>query len=86
MAVLIFTLKGCWGIAFTHGVRMGGWLGGRQEKVCPAYISETVSCRKLILGRTLVRGCRCAASWCDLAVVTLSFKIMSGPYFRNHKV
>ena len=21
-------LKGCWGIVFTHGVRMGGWAGG----------------------------------------------------------
>ena len=33
-------LKGCWGIVFTHGVRMGGrvsgqaggWVGGRREK------------------------------------------------------
>ena len=36
-------LNGCWGIVFTHGVRMGGrascpaggWAGGRREKVCP---------------------------------------------------
>ena len=39
-------LKGCQGIVFTHGVRMGGW----REKVCPGCISETVRCRKLILG------------------------------------
>ena len=25
-------LKGCRGIAFTHGVRMGGWAGGRRVK------------------------------------------------------
>ena len=40
-------LKGCQGIVFTNGVRMGG----RQKKVCPGYISETVRCRKLILGK-----------------------------------
>ena len=29
-------LKGCRGIVFTHGVRMGVRVGGRaQEKVCP---------------------------------------------------
>ena len=37
-------LKDCRGIVFTHGVRMGG-------RACPGYISETVRCRKLILGR-----------------------------------
>ena len=45
-------LKGCRGIVFTHGVRMGGWSVGRV-KVCPGYISETVRCRKLILGRDI---------------------------------
>ena len=25
-------LKGCWGIVFTHGVRMGRRVGGRREK------------------------------------------------------
>ena len=30
-------------------------------KACPSYISESVTCRKLILSsRTLVGGCRCA--------------------------
>ena len=42
-------LKGCRGIVFTHGVRMGG----RREKVCPGCISETVRFRKLILGRNI---------------------------------
>ena len=46
-------LKGCRGIDFTHGVRMSGRAGGRQEKVCPGCISETVRCRKLILGRDI---------------------------------
>ena len=27
--------------------------GGRREKVCPGCISETVRCRKLILGRDI---------------------------------
>ena len=41
---------------------------------------------------TLVRGCRCAASWCeldltfDLAVVTLTYKILSGLYLGNRTV
>ena len=38
---------------------------------------------------TLVRGCRCPMSWCDLdftfdlAVVTLTYKILSGLYLGN---
>ena len=41
---------------------------------------------------TLVIGCRCATSWCDLeltfdlALVTLSLKILSGVYLGNSKV
>ena len=46
-------LKGCRGIVFTHGVRMGGRVGGLREIVCPGCISETVRCRKLILGRDI---------------------------------
>ena len=30
-----------------------GRAGGRREKVCPGCISETVRCRKLILGRDI---------------------------------
>ena len=30
-----------------------GWAGGRREIVCPGCISETVRCRKLILGRDI---------------------------------
>ena len=42
--------------------------------------------------RILVRGCRCAMSWCDLdltfdlAVVTLTYKMLSGLCLRNRKV
>ena len=73
---------------FTHGFRMGG----RREEVCPACISETVRCRKLILVRTLVRGCRCTKSLhdleltFDLAVVTVTYKILSVLYLGNCKV
>ena len=41
---------------------------------------------------TLVRGCMCAASWCDhdltfdLAIVTLTYKIFPGLYLGNRKV
>ena len=33
--------------------RAGGQAGGRREIVCPGCISETVRCRKLILGRDI---------------------------------
>ena len=49
-------IEGCWCIVFAHGVRMGRQAGGRQEEVCPACISETVRCRKLILGREIGFG------------------------------
>ena len=35
------------------GGRSGGRAGGRREIVCPGCISETVRCRKLILGRDI---------------------------------
>ena len=41
---------------------------------------------------TLVSGCRCATSWSDLdltfdlAVMTLSLKILSGLYLGNRKM
>ena len=44
------------GVLFSPMV--SGWVGGRavggrQEKNCPACISETVRCRNLILGRDI---------------------------------
>ena len=47
---ILLNFKGCRGIVFTHGVWMGGQAGGRREKVSLGCISETVRCRKLILG------------------------------------
>ena len=56
-------------------------------------MSGTVKCRKLIHGKDIgwvLYGC--AISWCDfdmnfdLAIVTLSFKILFGPYLRNCNV
>ena len=32
---------------------VSGWAGGRQKNVCPGCITETVRCRKLILGRDI---------------------------------
>ena len=71
---------------------VSGYVGGWREKVGPGCISETVRCRKLILGRGIGWGCRYATSCCDLdftfdlAVVTFTYKILSGLYLRNHKV
>ena len=47
-------IKGCRGIVFTHGVRMGGRAGGRWDEVCQACISETVRCRKLIQSNLII--------------------------------
>ena len=61
-------------------------------KFCQGHISETLRCRKLLLGRDIRGGCRCAGSWSDLdltfdlAVVTLTFKILLGLYLRHCKV
>ena len=47
-------LKGCW-VLFSPMVSRwaGGRLDGRWEKVCLGCISETVRCRKFILGRDI---------------------------------
>ena len=48
------------------------------------YLGKTIRYRKLSLGRDIGWGCRCAKLWCDLdltfdlAVVTLTCKILSG--------
>ena len=70
-------------------------MGGRREIVCSGCISETVRCRKFILGRDIGWG---GWGWgvggggwvgvgvqrhgltFDLAVVTFSLKILSGLY------
>ena len=67
----------------------GVWAGGR-EKVCLRCISETVRCRKLILGTDIgLRGVELHShgvtlvSTFDLAVVTLTYKIMFRLYLGN---
>ena len=49
-------LKDCRGIGFTHDVQIAGQVGGGWENVCPGCISETIRCRKLILGRDIGWG------------------------------
>ena len=62
--------------------------GPRPLKSCPGYFWETISFRKMILGRDIGWGCRCAISWYnigltfDIATVTLAVKILSELY-RN---
>ena len=43
----------CRCIVFTHGVPVNGRAGRQWENVCLDCISETVRCRKLLLGRDI---------------------------------
>ena len=89
---IVFTLQPLRAVGILFSPTVSGWAGGLLEKVYLACISETVRCRKLILGRNICWQCRCATSWYDLdltfdlAIVTLTLEILSGPYLRNHKV
>ena len=38
-------------------------MGGQREKVCPGCISESVRCRKLILGRDIGGGWGVGGVW-----------------------
>ena len=50
----LFSLFGCLGIIFTHGVWMCIQVGSQVVgKVCQGCIAEIVRCRKLILGRDI---------------------------------
>ena len=57
----IFTPQPLWAVGVLFSPMVSGWaggqascrVGGQREKVCPGYISETVRCRKLILGRDI---------------------------------
>ena len=93
LAVMTLTLKILSRVYISETVRcQDGWTGWQWEKFCPGCISEPVRCRKLILGRDIGGGWRCATSWCnldltfDLAIVTLNFKILSGLCLGNRKV
>ena len=63
----LFTPQPLRAVGVLFSPMVSGWLGGRAaEKVCPGCILETIRYRKLILGRDIGWGCRCAVSWCDL--------------------
>ena len=63
LAPLVFTPQPLRAVRVLFSPMVYGWVGRRWEKVCPACISETLRCRKmLLLLGTLVRGCRCATS------------------------
>ena len=70
---------------------MSGWVGG-QEKFVRAVSHKPQGVGSCYLLMALVGRCRCATSWSDLdltfdlAVVTLSLKILFGLYLRNRKV
>ena len=71
----------------------GRWSGELVAgKNCLGHISETVRCNMFILGRDIGWDCRCVISWrnldltFDLAVVTLTYKILSWMYLGNCKV
>ena len=64
------------GIVLSHEFGMGV----SQEKACLGCISETMRCRKFILGRDIIWGCKGVTPWCDLdltfdlAIVNLSME------------
>ena len=54
---LVFTPQPLRAVGVLFSPMVSGWTGGRpggwREIVCPGCISETVRCRKLILGRDI---------------------------------
>ena len=51
--VRLFTPQPLMAVGVLFSPMVSGWSGGRREIVCPGCISETVRCRKLILGRDI---------------------------------
>ena len=51
--LLIFTPQPLRAVGVLFSPMVSGWAGGQREIVCPGCISETVRCRKLILGRDI---------------------------------
>ena len=70
---------------------MGGWAGSRKKFVRAVSQKLQGEGSSYLVG-TLVRMCRCVTSCSDLeltfhlAVVTLTYKILSGLYLGNRKV
>ena len=50
---VVFTPQPLRAVGVLFSPMVSGRAGGRREKVCPGCISETVRCRKLILGRDI---------------------------------
>ena len=50
---IIFTPQPLRAVGVLFSPMVSGWAVGRREKVCLGCISETVRCRKLILGRVI---------------------------------
>ena len=75
---------GCEGRPSDGGKKLARFVAQKPRGV------RTVRCQYLV--GTMVRGCRCATSWCDLdstfhlAEVTLTFQILSGLNRGNCKV
>ena len=51
--VVVFTPQPLRAVGVLFSPMVSGWVGGRREIVCPGYISATIRCRKLILGRDI---------------------------------
>ena len=51
--LLIFTPQPLRAVGVLFSPMVSRWAGGRREKVSSGCISETVRCRKLILGRDI---------------------------------
>ena len=49
----VFTPQPLRAVGVLFSPMVSGWAGRRWEEVCPACISETVRCRKLIFGRDI---------------------------------
>ena len=54
--ISVFTPHPLRAVGVLFSPMVSGWAGGRREIVCPGCISETVRCRKFILGRDIGWG------------------------------
>ena len=50
---MFFTPQPLRAVGVLFSPKVSGWVSSQQEKVCPACTSETVRCRKFMLGRDI---------------------------------
>ena len=50
---LVFTPQSLRAVGVLFPLMVSIWAGGPWDKVCPGFISETIRCRKLVLGRDI---------------------------------